>query len=305
MNIWWHEIVEQFMRFLQHEKNRSTNTLRTYKTDINSLLEYADSKGVKSLKDLSLTTIRSWIAIQSTNGAAAASLARRTSSVRVFTKWLNESGLIKNDPAARLLTPKVPTTLPRVLAKAQAERLMNEAAILDDEFLSPIIRMRDHAILELLYASAIRVSELTSLDLNDIDFERQTAKVFGKGSKERMVPFGNPAQKAIIKYLNESRPKLLVNSSKNALFLGDRGKRIDVRQVRRIVTRAIERVEDSPNISPHDLRHSAATHLLEGGADLRIVQELLGHSSLATTQKYTHITVERLKKSFEQAHPRA
>jgi integrase/recombinase XerC len=165
--------------------------------------------------------------------------------------------------------------------------------------------MRDHEILELLYASGIRVSELTNLDLNDIHFERQTIKVFGKGSKERMVPFGNPAQKAIARYLNESRPKLLNESSKNALFLGDRGKRIDVRQVRRIVTRAIERVEDSPNISPHDLRHSAATHLLEGGADLRIVQELLGHSSLATTQKYTHISVERLKKSFEQAHPRA
>jgi len=305
VNIWWQEIVEDFIDYLHNEKNRSPNTLRTYKTDIASLMEYSDSKGVKSLKDLSLTTIRSWIAVQSTNGAAPASLARRTSSVRVFTKWLNETNQIKTDPAARLLTPKVPSTLPRVLGKAQAIKLMDEASILDDEMQSPIVRMRDHAILELLYASGIRVSELTNLDLNDIDFERQTIKVFGKGSKERMVPFGNPAQKAIARYLNESRPKLINDSSKNALFLGDRGKRIDVRQVRRIVTRAIERVEDSPNISPHDLRHSAATHLLEGGADLRIVQELLGHSSLATTQKYTHISVERLKKSFEQAHPRA
>ena len=305
MGIKWQEIVDDFIDYLHHEKNRSPNTLRTYRTDIESLLEYSESKNLKNIQDLDLTTIRSWIAVQSTNGAAAASLARRTSSVRVFTKWLAENNITKTDPGARLLTPKVPKSLPRVLGKAQAEKLMDESAVLEDENQSTVIRIRDHAILELLYASAIRVSELTNLDLKDIDFERLTIRVLGKGSKERVAPFGIPAQKALTNYLNQSRPELANDKSQNAFFLGDRGKRLDVRQVRRIVTRAINRVEDSPNISPHDLRHSAATHLLEGGADLRIVQELLGHASLATTQKYTHITVERLKKSFEQAHPRA
>lgn len=299
------EIVDDFIDYLRLEKNRSPNTLRTYRTDIESLLEYAESKNLKKIQDLDLLTIRSWIAVQSHNGAAPASLARRTSTVRVFTKWLQETNQTKTDVASRLLTPKVPSTLPKVLAKNQAAKMLDEASVLDDELQSPISRMRDHAILELLYASGVRVSEAANLDLDDIDFERLTIKVFGKGRKERVAPFGNPARKALEKYLSDSRPKLQNDKSQNALFLGDRGKRIDVRQVRRIVEKAISRVEDAPDISPHALRHSAATHLLEGGADLRIVQELLGHASLATTQKYTHISVERLKKSFEQAHPRA
>ncbi len=299
------QIVDEFIDYLRLEKNRSSNTLKTYRTDIESLLEYAESKNLKKIQDLDLLTIRSWIAVQSHNGAAPASLARRTSSVRVFTKWLHETNQTKTDVASRLLTPKVPSTLPKVLAKNQAAKMLNEASELDDELQSPISRMRDHAILELLYASGVRVSEATNLDLEDIDFERLTIKVFGKGRKERVAPFGIPARNALERYLKDSRPKLQNDKSQNALFLGDRGKRIDVRQVRRIVEKAIRRVEDAPDISPHALRHSAATHLLEGGADLRIVQELLGHASLATTQKYTHISVERLKKSFEQAHPRA
>ena len=299
------QIVDEFIDYLRLEKNRSSNTLKTYRTDIESLLEYAESKNLKKIQDLDLLTIRSWIAVQSHNGAAPASLARRTSSVRVFTKWLHETNQTKTDVASRLLTPKVPSTLPKVLAKNQAAKMLNEASEQDDELQSPISRMRDHAILELLYASGVRVSEATNLDLEDIDFERLTIKVFGKGRKERVAPFGIPARNALERYLKDSRPKLQNDKSLNALFLGDRGKRIDVRQVRRIVEKAIQRVEDAPDISPHALRHSAATHLLEGGADLRIVQELLGHASLATTQKYTHISVERLKKSFEQAHPRA
>ncbi|MGA0108318.1 MAG: site-specific tyrosine recombinase/integron integrase [Candidatus Nanopelagicales bacterium] len=299
------KIVDEFIDYLKLEKNRAVNTLKTYRTDIASLLEYAESKDLKKIQDLDLLTIRNWIAVQSHNGAAPASLARRTSTVRVFTKWLQETNQTKNDVAVRLLTPKVPSTLPKVLAKNQAAKMLDEASILDDELQSPISRMRDHAILELLYASGIRVSEAANLDLDDIDFERLTIKVFGKGRKERIAPFGIPARKSLEKYLSDSRPKLQNDKSQKALFLGDRGKRIDVRQVRRIVEKAIKRVEDAPDISPHSLRHSAATHLLEGGADLRIVQELLGHASLATTQKYTHISVERLKKSFEQAHPRA
>lgn len=298
-------LIDEFIDFLHSEKDRSPNTLRTYRVDITSLLEYAESKNLKDIADLNLPLIRSWIAVQSSNGAAPASLARRTSSVRVFSKWLKERNFTKTDVASRLLTPKVPATLPKLLAKAQAEKMLDEAAILDDEIQSPIERMRDLAILELLYASGIRVSEAANLDLKDIDFERLTVKVFGKGRKERIAPFGIPAKKALDSYLKEARAELKNDKSENALFLGNRGRRIDVRQIRRIVDKAISRVENAPEISPHSLRHSAATHLLEGGADLRIVQELLGHASLATTQKYTHVSVDRLKKSFEQAHPRA
>lgn len=214
-------------------------------------------------------------------------------------------GLIKTDPAVRLISPKVNRTLPNVLAQKQASNLMQTASNLDDEENSVTIRMRDHAVLEVLYSSGIRVSELTGLDIKDLDFTRCTMRVIGKGNKERVVPFGQPAKEAIQTYLTKARAELANEKSGNALFLGTRGKRLDTRQVRRILTNAIARVEGLVNVSPHDLRHSAATHMLEGGADLRIVQELLGHSSLATTQKYTHVTIERLREVFANAHPRA
>ena len=192
-----------------------------------------------------------------------------------------------------------------MLGQKQATALMQTAAILEDEENSMALRMRDHAILEVLYSSGIRVGELTGLDIKDLDFSRCTMRVIGKGNKERVVPFGQPAKDALRSYLDKSRSEFINEKSGNALFVGSRGKRLDTRQVRRIVTSAILRVEGAPDISPHDLRHSAATHMLEGGADLRIVQELLGHSSLATTQKYTHVTIERLREVFANAHPRA
>ena len=302
---WFSDVVKKFVTYLEIEKNRSPNTVRTYKTDLELFLEFASATGIKNLDSLELNTFRLWLADQKKKGSSNSTISRRSSTVRVFSTWAFQKGLIKTDPAVRLISPKVNRTLPNVLAQKQASNLMQTASNLDDEENSVTIRMRDHAVLEVLYSSGIRVSELTGLDIKDLDFTRCTMRVIGKGNKERVVPFGQPAKEAIQTYLTKARADLANEKSGNALFLGTRGKRLDTRQVRRILTNAIARVEGLVNVSPHDLRHSAATHMLEGGADLRIVQELLGHSSLATTQKYTHVTIERLREVFANAHPRA
>lgn len=302
---WFSDVVKNFVTYLEIEKNRSPNTVRTYKTDLELFLEFASATGIKNLDSLELNTFRLWLADQKKKGSSNSTISRRSSTVRVFSTWAFQKGLIKTDPAIRLISPKVNRTLPNVLAQKQASNLMQTASNLDDEENSVTIRMRDHAVLEVLYSSGIRVSELTGLDIKDLDFTRCTMRVIGKGNKERVVPFGQPAKEAIQTYLTKARAELANEKSGNALFLGTRGKRLDTRQVRRILTNAIARVEGLVNVSPHDLRHSAATHMLEGGADLRIVQELLGHSSLATTQKYTHVTIERLREVFANAHPRA
>lgn len=302
---WFSDVVKNFVTYLEIEKNRSPNTVRTYKTDLELFLEFASATGIKNLDSLELNTFRLWLADQKKKGSSNSTISRRSSTIRVFSTWAFQKGLIKTDPAVRLISPKVNRTLPNVLAQKQASNLMQTASNLDDEENSVTIRMRDHAVLEVLYSSGIRVSELTGLDIKDLDFTRCTMRVIGKGNKERVVPFGQPAKEAIQTYLTKARAELANEKSGNALFLGTRGKRLDTRQVRRILTNAIARVEGLVNVSPHDLRHSAATHMLEGGADLRIVQELLGHSSLATTQKYTHVTIERLREVFANAHPRA
>ena len=302
---WFSDVVKNFVTYLEIEKNRSPNTVRTYKTDLELFLEFASATGIKNLDSLELNTFRLWLADQKKKGSSNSTISRRSSTFTVLSTWEFQKGLIKTDPAVRLISPKVNRTLPNVLAQKQASNLMQTASNLDDEENSVTIRMRDHAVLEVLYSSGIRVSELTGLDIKDLDFTRCTMRVIGKGNKERVVPFGQPAKEAIQTYLTKARTELANEKSGNALFLGTRGKRLDTRQVRRILTNAIARVEGLVNVSPHDLRHSAATHMLEGGADLRIVQELLGHSSLATTQKYTHVTIERLREVFANAHPRA
>ena len=304
-NDWFALIVEDFVKYLAVEKNRSSNTIRTYRTDLELFLQFASNQGLKKLTELELNTFRLWLADQKEKGSSNSTISRRSSTARVFSTWAFQKGLIESDPAIRLISPKVNKTLPKVLGQKQATALMQTAAILEDEENSMALRMRDHAILEVLYSSGIRVGELTGLDIKDLDFTRCTMRVIGKGNKERVVPFGQPAKDALRSYLDKSRLEFINEKSGNALFVGSRGKRLDTRQVRRIVTSAILRVEGAPDISPHDLRHSAATHMLEGGADLRIVQELLGHSSLATTQKYTHVTIERLREVFANAHPRA
>ncbi|MFM1986959.1 MAG: hypothetical protein RIS18_1176, partial [Actinomycetota bacterium] len=279
-NDWFGPIVEQFVHYLSNEKNRSLNTVRTYRTDLELFLQFATNKGIKNLKELDLNIFRLWLADQKDKGSSNSTISRRSSTARVFSTWAFQKGLIQTDPAIRLVSPKVNKTLPNILGQKQANALMQTASDLEDEENSVALRMRDHAILEILYSSGIRVGELVGLDLKDLDFSRCTMRVIGKGNKERVVPFGKPAKEALRTYIDESRSELINEKSGNALFIGARGKRLDTRQVRRIVTNAIMRVQGAPAISPHDLRHSAATHMLEGGADLRIVQELLGHSSL-------------------------
>jgi integrase/recombinase XerC len=207
------------------------------------------------------------------------------------------------DPATRLQVPKARRTLPAVLRQDQALDAMS-AAKLGAEQGDPLA-LRDRLIVELLYATGIRVSELCGLDIDDIDTSRRLLRVLGKGNKQRTVPFGEPAQAALTAWLSDGRPELVTADSGPALLLGARGRRLDPRQARAVVHQTIAAVDGAPDIGPHGLRHSAATHLLEGGADLRIVQELLGHSTLATTQLYTHVTVARLRAVHDQAHPRA
>jgi integrase/recombinase XerC len=236
-------------------------------------------------------------------GAARTTLARRTSAVKGFTAWAIRRGLIAEDPAARLQTPKARRTLPAVLRQDQALAAMaasNSGAQQGDP-----LALRDRLIVELLYATGIRVSELCGLDVDDVDTAHRVVRVIGKGDKPRTAPFGEPAASALQAWLVQGRPALATADSGPALLLGARGRRLDVRQARTVVHQTVAAVPGAPDIGPHGLRHSAATHLLEGGADLRVVQELLGHASLATTQLYTHVTVARLRAVHDQAHPRA
>lgn len=229
-------------------------------------------------------------------------MARRATAARVFTAWAQRTGRISTDPGALLASPRPHKSLPGVLGQADTRAVLDAAAVAADDG-SPI-GLRDLAIMELLYATGIRVGELCALDIDDIDTSRRVVRVFGKGRKERSVPYGVPASDALRRWLDEARPQLARQGSGPAVFLGARGGRIDQRAVRRLVHERIG-VVDAPDLSPHGLRHTAATHLLEGGADLRSVQELLGHASLATTQIYTHISTDRLRRAYEQAHPRA
>jgi integrase/recombinase XerC len=250
-----------------------------------------------------LAVLRSWLAAEAGAGAARTTLARRTSAVKAFTAWALRQGLLGTDPAARLQMPKARRTLPAVLRQDQALAAMAAAKTGSQQ--GDSLALRDRLIVELLYATGMRVSELCGLDIDDVDLGRRLVRVLGKGDKQRTVPFGEPAAEALRAWLADGRPALATADSGPALLLGARGRRLDVRQARTVVHQTVAAVNGAPDIGPHGLRHSAATHLLEGGADLRVVQELLGHSSLATTQLYTHVSVARLRAIHEQAHPRA
>ncbi|BCW79063.1 tyrosine recombinase XerC [Arthrobacter sp. NicSoilC5] len=295
--------LDAFAGYLSGERAVSGHTRRAYLGDLHSLLVHAASEGVAELKDLELGTFRRWLGSQSSAGASRATLARRSATARVFTAWALREELIDTDPALRLKAPKREGSLPGVLQAPQLTRLLDglEASATDGEPLA----VRNRALVELLYATGIRVGELAGLDVDDLDPDRRTLRVIGKGNKERTVPFGVPAAVAVDDWLRRGRPALAKGNSGPALFLGARGGRIDQRQVRALVNTLFAALGDTSASGPHALRHSAATHLLDGGADLRAVQEILGHSSLATTQIYTHVSVDRLRKSYQQAHPRA
>ena len=295
--------VEAFVRHLGAERGQSEHTRRAYLGDLRNLMAFSGDRGIGDLSDLKLSDLRSWLAHQSERGAARSTIARRAASARAFFRWASRTGVIAADPSLRLLAPRRLKTLPGVLKQEEVNSLLDVAAVAADD--EDAIHLRDRAILELLYASGIRVGELVGLDVDDVDFGSNVVRVMGKGAKERTVPFGGPAAIAIQGWLLLGRAQVVTADSGPALFLGRRGGRVDPRQVRSAVHQMLQHVPDAPDLGPHGLRHSAATHLLEGGADLRAVQEMLGHASLATTQIYTHVSVERLKRSYLQAHPRA
>ena len=296
--------LDDYDEYLRLERGRSEHTVRAYRADVASLLGFLSRDRPDAvLADLDLRVLRAWLAAQASAGTARTTLARRTSSAKGFTAWAERTGRMPVDPGVRLVAPKAHRTLPPVLRQEQAAEAMGAAesgAAQEDP-----VAVRDRLIVELLYSTGIRVGELCGLDLGDIDHDRRVLRVLGKGDKERVVPFGRPAEDAIEAWLRIGRPVLENERSGDALLLGRRGGRLDQRQAREVVHDVVQAVPGAPDLAPHGLRHSAATHLLEGGADLRVVQELLGHSSLATTQLYTHVSVARLRTVHDQAHPRA
>ncbi|EMY35822.1 tyrosine recombinase XerC [Arthrobacter crystallopoietes BAB-32] len=292
-----------FARYLRAERARSEHTVRAYLGDVAHLLEFAAKGSARQLTDVGLAVLRSWLGDMNAAGLARATLARRAAAARTFLAWALREELITEDPSQRLRAPKKQSALPEVLQQRQLDQLFGGLAERAAEG-SPVA-LRDRAMVELLYATGVRVSELAGLDMDDVDHDRRIVRVLGKGNKERAVPFGIPAATAVDDWLRRGRGRLATTLSGTALFLGRRGGRIDPRQIRSVAAELFSVLPDTAARGPHALRHSAATHLLDGGADLRAVQEILGHTSLATTQLYTHVSVERLNSSYRQAHPRA
>lgn len=326
------DLSNRYIDYLRSNKGLGSRTLRAYRVDVLQCLEWCGVNDLSDLNSVSTSVLRQWMYWLNKNHARS-SLARKVVAVRGFFAWVTHVGLISANPAQILNTPKIVNELPTVLDESQAEKLLDcaedrsedyavdkspatehqENTPLKSQIKSQIktkqeyaIALRNAAILELLYATGMRVGELTGLNVQDIDFENHTVKVTGKGNKQRVVPFGVPAAKACKKWLDCGRNALQEKSaaSSQALFLGVRAKRIDQRVVRDIV-HAAAAAANVPDVAPHALRHSAATHMLNGGADLREVQELLGHSSLNTTQRYTHVSIQALKQRYSQAFPRA
>lgn len=291
----WEAMLSEYEDHLTLSRALSENTVRAYMTDLGQL--------VKALsvapQDVTLQLLRGWLAGLMETGAASSTIQRRVAAVRGFFAWAAEQSLIPVDPAVRLRSPKKTRRLPVVPGQQNVADAISsaEARGCDDP-----LAVRDLAILEVLYGGGIRVAELCSLDLLDVDDERGAVRVVGKGNKERTVPLGGPAQKALSAWRG-GRQSLAGAAASPALFLGARGGRIDPRVVRRVVHEAT--AAGGAEVGPHGLRHAMATHLLEGGADLRSVQEILGHTSVATTQIYTHVSADRLRSAFKQAHPRA
>lgn len=297
-------LLDRYLRHLAAERQLSDHTVRAYRADLVSLLEQLTRLGRATLAEATLGDLRSWLARQQSLGQARSSIQRRATAARVFFAWARRTGEIENDPAVSLRSPKLQRRLPATLDAAAAQQMLEQAIAYAAEEGGPVA-LRDVALLEVLYGSGVRVAELCGLDLSDVDADRRTLRVFGKGRKERTVPLGEPAFRALDRWVGEGRDGLRTTASPPAIFLGERGGRIDQRVVRRIVHRALRLTDGAPDLGPHGLRHAMATHLLEGGADLRSVQEMLGHASLATTQIYTHVTTDRLRRAYEQAHPRA
>lgn len=390
-------LLDDYTRHLSLQRELSPHTVRAYRSDLTAMLRHFRRLGLETLAEVSVRSLRSWLAQEQTRGQSRATLQRRSAAARVFFAWAQRGGHVALDPARTLRSPRSARALPPTLAHADAAAMLDRArsprpdapvapapppapaaasdsarlvhaaaeqadvreGATDDREDQPgdregkagwrqdqpgdredqsddgedradgrvgpdsqgdgrdgfsgadpegpdvALALRDAAILEVLYATGVRVAELCGLDLGDVDLERRLVRVLGKGRKERSVPVGLPALRAVSTWLAEGRPRLVTPAAGRAVFLGRRGQRIDPRVVRRVVHQALGRVAGAPDLGPHGLRHAMATHLLEGGADLRSVQEMLGHASLATTQIYTHVSDERLRQAYQQAHPRA
>lgn len=295
-------LIEDFALELSSVKGYSDNTVKAYISDITDLKVFMESKSQNEIADLDLELVRDWLWRASEKGLTKTTLARKSAAVRAFTAWLHKNGKLDIDPGLKLRSPKASRTLPKVVSRDSMFEIF--------ERLEPFSSsdnpagIQDLLMIELLYGSGIRVSELVGLNLEDIDYGRKILRVTGKGDKQRMVPYSDPAGLALDKWIREGRPQFVNEVSQNALLISSRGKRVGVRQVYALVAKLLSETAVG-QAGPHALRHSAATHLLDGGADLRAVQELLGHSSLATTQIYTHVSVDRLKQGYLKAHPRA
>ena len=301
--------LDGFGRHLAAERNLSRHTVRAYLGDVRSMLEHAAGGAVTEPAGLDIGVLRRWLASQHGTGRARATLARRAAAARTFTAWACAQGWLRSDPGPMLGTARIRRRLPQMAAVLSAAGpgpgTGRGAGRATGHGMEAELGLRDAAIMELLYATGIRVSELCGLDIDDLDEGRNTVRVLGKGGRERTVPVGLPAVRAVAAWKRDGRPALARPGSGPALFIGARGARLDPRTARRVVHARLAAVAGVPESGPHGLRHAAATHLLEGGADLRSVQEILGHASLASTQIYTHVSVERLTAVYRQAHPRA
>lgn len=293
--------AEAYGTHLAEVRRLSPATVRAYSADLRDL---AAATGDPDLGGVDLDALRDWLWAATRRGDARATLARRTASVRGFFSWALETGLVAADPSVRLVAPKRGRSLPKVAAAPALDAVLDAAAA--QAAGGDVLALRDAAILEILYASALRVAELCGADVDDLDRDRRVIRVLGKGAKERVVPYGDPAARALDAYLARARPALVARGAGTpALFLGVRGARLGTRAAYAVVSRTVAPAMGAETIGPHALRHSAATHLLDGGADLRTVQEMLGHASLGTTQIYTHVSAERLAAAYRLAHPRA
>lgn len=297
-----HFLLESFANNLARVKGFSPNTVKAYRSDASDLVEFMNARTLTEVKDIDLELLRDWLWRKSEKGISKTTLARKSAAVRAFTAYLAQEQKLDEDPGLKLRSPKASRALPKVVSRQSMSEIFQK--------LEPLatpdnpIGVMELLVIELLYGSGIRVSELVGLNRSDIDYSRRILRVTGKGNKQRMVPFSEPAEIALRMWIGSARALIENELSGDALLLNSRGARLGVRQVYSLVASLLSDTPTGP-AGPHSLRHSAATHLLDGGADLRAVQELLGHSSLATTQIYTHVSVERLRQGYLQAHPRA
>lgn len=294
--------LERYLRHLTVERGLAKNSLAAYRADLQKYQEFLDARGVADLTQVTATEVQDFISQLRDQGLKASSSARILAAVRGLHKFLVLEGITELDPAGKVKPPKLPKRLPKALTVEQVEKLLQAAGPEPDDESADPLRLRDRALMELLYATGARVSEVTALDLDEL-VQSDMVRVRGKGSKERVVPIGRFAQRALEAYLVRVRPALASRGATPAVFLNQRGGRLSRQSVWEIIQSAGE--AQGIEVSPHSLRHSFATHLLEGGADVRVVQELLGHASVATTQIYTLVTVDTLRQVYSQAHPRA